>query len=561
MSISRDWPWWRASALVACVAILVGKLALVFRVNINWDEFYFLSNVHSLVRGDLALLLQGSYTHLFVWLASLAGDEMLQLHAARIVCWFLFVVAAGLLYRLAALLVSPRHAVLAVLAYLAASPVLVHGASFRADSLLLPLTLAGLLALALPGAGTRQRVAAGIAFGVAAAISVKAALLAPTVVLLAVATVARRHAATAFAWRELLRELATVALVAATTAAVLLALHAWTLPAVPAASASTHATAALRTTLLEVPWLPRAAYFDATLDADPVTWWLCLAGSVVALWSRRWAVVACVLSLAPILFYRNAFPYYYVVMLAPACIAVAAATDWIERRLALRGNGRLAHFACGVLLLALSLQAVNTLQYLRHDDQAAQRAVIAAVHRIFPEPVPYIDHSGMVASFPKVGPFLSTWGVAAYRSTGVPFVAEAFQREPPPLLLANRPVIDPASPVLRQLLPEDRERILQSYVRYWGPVWVAGVELPLARRGAVSTRVPFAGRYRVEAAAAVLVDATVVPPGGTVELGAAPVSLAWASVPFADGKVRLVWADAEPPPRESPPVGALYRGL
>ena len=55
--------------------------------------------------------------------------------------------------------------------------------------------------------------------------------------------------------------------------------------------------------------------------------------------------------------------------------------------------------------------AYDSLMRLRFDGQFDQRAVVAAVHRIFPEPVPYLDHGGVMASFPKVNFFMSSWGV------------------------------------------------------------------------------------------------------------------------------------------------------
>ena len=40
--------------LGACALILLTKLWLVLRINVNWDEFYYLSNVYAYLRGDVA---------------------------------------------------------------------------------------------------------------------------------------------------------------------------------------------------------------------------------------------------------------------------------------------------------------------------------------------------------------------------------------------------------------------------------------------------------------------------------------------------------------------------
>src|SRR4051812_18833083 len=72
--------WW--IPLAASAALVVLKLLLISRININWDEFLFLSHVHSLVRGDLGSVFQTAYTHLFTWLPAL-GDEMTEIIVAR----------------------------------------------------------------------------------------------------------------------------------------------------------------------------------------------------------------------------------------------------------------------------------------------------------------------------------------------------------------------------------------------------------------------------------------------------------------------------------------------
>ena len=55
----------------------------------------------TLARGELTLLLQGSYTHLFSWLLLLPGDEMQQIVVARCVMVALLALTAWLVWRLA----------------------------------------------------------------------------------------------------------------------------------------------------------------------------------------------------------------------------------------------------------------------------------------------------------------------------------------------------------------------------------------------------------------------------------------------------------------------------
>ena len=41
--------------MAACVALLAWKARAIWTLNVNWDEFYFLTHVHALLRGDLQI--------------------------------------------------------------------------------------------------------------------------------------------------------------------------------------------------------------------------------------------------------------------------------------------------------------------------------------------------------------------------------------------------------------------------------------------------------------------------------------------------------------------------
>jgi hypothetical protein len=131
--------------------------------------------------------------------------------------------------------------------------------------------------------------------------------------------------------------------------------------------------------------------------------------------TRTVFVAAMLLAISPVLFYRNAYPYFYVEMLAPAVVLVALVVDEI-RALARRGAGASPRewvpVACGLLLL---VQGGSRLPLMSSDEQSGQRRLLDVVHQIFPRPVAYLDHVGMVAGFHKVNFFMSTWGSEEYQ--------------------------------------------------------------------------------------------------------------------------------------------------
>ncbi len=553
----------RSACVAAVAAILLAKLFLVWRINVNWDEFYFLSLVHSLARGELDLLLQGAYTHLFVWATRLNADEIGQIIWLRLTMWPLLALSCFLLYRLARRFASPAGAWFAVMAFVASWPVLKHGISFRADSMLLPLTLAIFLLASSDNHQARWRdIGIGVLLGLALVLTVKAALPLPALMAVVLLEAQRERRGPDRLWPSLLRRLAVIACAGGLTMALILAVHANFVTS-QAERPELLLTSAMNSALLDVPWVPRWNYFRQMLDMDLTTWFLLATGLVVAIVRRRFVAAAFVLSLLPVLFYRNAFPYYYVVMLAPACVVIGVVIDGMRTVTARTGPVTAGIAAVSIFYLLLAHQAWDHIMTLRFDEQAAQRSVISAVHRIFPTAVPYIDHSGMISSFPKVNFFMSTWGVESYLARGEDFMPGLLAAYRPPLLLANHRVLIPGTLLFRQLRETDQELIRDSYVEYWGPVRVAGTELVIPSGGIVPARLPFAGTYRIESNAAILIDGQRHDPGDRIEWRADSKDLSIQAVApnTAAIRVRMIWDAARVPPSDPPPTQQLYSSL
>ena len=167
--------------VLASIALIAYKFLLTTRLNVNWDEFLYLSNVHALARGELKLIFQGSYAHLFQWLADRPGDEMDQIAAARAVMVSMLAVAALLLWRLGRHWLNGLPLASSLFVYLSLIPVQMHGGSFRADSILVPLLLAALVLLVTGDRSMRRDIAAGILLGASFAVTIKVVLFAPMV--------------------------------------------------------------------------------------------------------------------------------------------------------------------------------------------------------------------------------------------------------------------------------------------------------------------------------------------------------------------------------------------
>lgn len=548
------------TAVAACLGLLAYKFVLTRRLNVNWDEFYYLNFVHAAARGELKLLLNGAYTHIFAWLPLLEADEMGQIVAARVVMVALLCLTAWLVWRLARHWTNGFPALIAPFVFLASMPVMVHGGSFRSDSLLAPLTMAALVLLARPGGRGRSDIFAGLLLGAAVAVTIKAVLFAPMVAALLVSRTAARSTAKVVDWGDARRSVMMVAVAAGLCATSLIFLHWLTVSSVPTESVTSFGSRAAVKTLVDVPWFPRLDYLRRYVHWQPLPWLLILLGTLAAIARRRFDLASLSLALLPIAVYRNAFPYYYVVMLGPASVLAASFVQQMRDIVARWSRGALASAFVGVIWLGLLYQGLAYIGRLRFDDQGHQRMLVAAVHQVFPKPVNYIDRCGMISSFRKVNFFMSTWGMDSYRDRNEPFMPAAIRDSRPAFVLVNSSALNPNRPSNSGLLPADYESIELFYPKYWGPLRVAGGSAKLTGAISVRIRVPFPAEYRIAATGPILVDGRPTKHGDVVNVPAEGVIVSAASS-ADETRVRLFLAVAQPPPNEQLPGVSLFVNL
>jgi hypothetical protein len=553
---------WRLVA--ACVALGLGlQLRLLFTLNVNWDEFYYLGGIHDFLRGELARPLQSFHVRLLGWIARLPGDEIFQILIGRLAAFAAEVGALAGVYVLTRRFTRPLDAALAVLLLLSTGYVLQHGFSFRTDPFVVCLGV-GSIVLALPSTRAPRAAVAtsGALFAVAVLFSLKAVLL--SVPLLAAL------------WNdESPRRLARVALFGATAAAAFGALylgHAAGLASAGVASSAPDVLAASARMQLLPRTLPGWQFLPISLRQSPLTW-LCLLGGVLSLLptlrrradrGRSLMLLALAFPLTTFLYYRNTFPYFYLFALAPSIVLAGAFSERLSRRAAALWSPAAIAVPLTLAALAASSLVVHASR-LSGDGIAPQRELVGVVHQLFPEPVPYIDRCSMIASFPQAGFFMTGWGIEAYYERGVPVLRDAVSQRSPPLLIANSPGLaihlpeDRARRMPYALLPEDRRALRENYVHHWGLLWVAGKEVVLApEQQSAEFDIVIAGRYTLEADGAVAVDGVVRVPGEAFELArgthrGAPVSGIRA--------FRLRWGDRLPRPTAPPSTEPLFRGF
>ena len=542
-----------AAAIFLCIAL---QAHLVFVQEVNWDEFLFLSFIHDHQRGTLGNALQTFHVLLFAWLPYIAAGEIAQIEAARLVVLAMEAATVALIVATGRAFLSKAGALTAALAYLSSGYVLLHGASFRADPIAAFLLMLCLWLLARSRLGWSQLLAIAACGALAMLVTVKSIFYLP-----AFAGVAYWRIAQAETSKALLLRLAAAAAASAVIFGLLYLGLLSTLPQSNVERSVSAMSSAYRKTFLWSDLFPRIDTLVHGAVAAPVQSFLLVAGialAVVGLFStggerpKRLALLMLAAPLASFILYRNAFPYFLAFILPPAAVLAGLASERFLR-------SRLLFSALPLLMLASA-----AVVYARSLDRprTAQEETVALVHRLFPDPVPYIDRCSMIGSFPKHGFFMSSWGLENYRARGVPVFASILQETAPHFVLANSPALasslrGSATGVATQGLFERDAALLRSnYVHHWGALWVAGKRLdvePRARR--FELLIP--GIYTLEASSRVGIDGRTYAPGAVLRLNRGRHEVA-AQRP---GTVVLRWGDRLPRPSKPPSQTPIFWGF
>lgn len=547
-------------SLLGCIAVV--QLWLVFRLNINWDEYWYLSQIYEFNRGALRTPFQTIHVHLFSWLPAIPISEADQVVIGRCVMILCEFVTLALIFDISRKLFSPADALIALIVYLGAGFVLAHGMSFRTDPLAAMLMMTSLWLMTVAKQSWPAALLAGVAAAAALLVTVKSVLFLPA---FGAALLCRMNGGRL---RSILIFFAISAVATVTVYALGWSLHSYSLAPTTAQSASSavslnqdaltqSAGHSFEKTVASSGFFPGLRFFTRWFAFGPGagliiggSLFLAAVHAVRAKGLARFVPLLFALPFASILFYRNAYPYFYPFILAPVALSAAFFSQQFpkpsQRRLLV------------ILLVAgFVFQAVYYLQ----KDQSAQRTVAEQVHAIFPEPVRYIDRNGMIPSFPKVGPFMTTWGLEGIMARGQPVLANAIAQQRPPLVIANSPyleaALDRAFPASRIPMPaNDIEALRNNYVRFWGPVWLAGKELQtLESTARFSIVIP--GTYTLQCSGSATLDGTPRKCGAPVNLSVGEHTIAAPS----GSQVKLLWGNRLQKPTAPPPTKPIYHGF
>jgi hypothetical protein len=507
------------SAIIALCFVL--RLHLIFVYEINWDEFLNLSMVHDFLRGDLKEPLQTIFIHAFRWLPNMSGNEVDQVIAGRVIVYLMGTGTALFIYLVSRRFMGIGAALFAVLSYISYTFVIRQGMSFRTDPMSTFLLMGAIWALVCHSGRMAFAILAGAFIGLAGLVTIKSIFYVPVIGTILLAQIYFSEN------RARIFMFAAVATVTAIVSFVLLyLLHYNTLGSPSSVLAFLDRTTSK--TLGERDFKIAKQTFATGLIYNPVFWIAVAIGLLASIKkiggeigaNRRDAIITASLAL-PLLslfIYTESYVYFYTFLLAPVAvlcgIGFARLSDDIGRKV-----GFIAVIFLGIGFASQYVQALK-----RTNDY--QREIVDVVHKAFPEPVPYIDRTSMISSYPKKGIFMSSWGMGDYYLKDERIMRGILENDRPPFLIANRRMLE-----LDRLGPdeygakhfgffkEDRDVLQNNYVRHWGPIFVAGKHFKMGNgEQSAEFEILVAGSYQLLSADAAIVDGKTIEPGDTVNL-------------------------------------------
>ena len=528
----------RSAAIVvgAIIAVVLMQAVMVFTRAVNWDEFWFYVLIDQYRHGQLLQPLQTFHVRLFGWLAELPGNNLDHILMARLLMLGCEVATIASIAVIARRFVEWPAALLAALAYVSAGFVMQHGFSFRTDPVATACLMGALAVLVRSRLDAKWIAAFAVLVGLAAIVTIKVVLYAPVF-----AGLAWLRWSEAGLGRAMLIRLA---LAGAASVAAFALFYLWHASGLPAAG-NAGGTAVPKSAAGWVFFLGVPPYFDMigkAIATAPILA-IAIACAPVAIWkssldrAEKIALTGCWLPALSPAFYINTAAYFYVFMLAPVAVACAVPLAMVGRRY-------------GHALAAALLMAMAVMIFVKEDRTIIewQRLLIEEAQGVFPTRVAYFDLDGMIPVHDKANWLMTPSTVANYQAAGEPSFLAAMNERPVPLLLNNWDGFDAILTGADKeeygglLLPEDEAALKNNYVHLWGPLWVAGRDVPAAgKAGGGDWLIP--GAYRI-GSGPVVIDGRRHEPGDIVRIARGPHdvrSLGTAS--------RIIWADAKRPSR------------
>ncbi len=546
---------------------LASRLSVAFQYEINWDEFNFLAIVHQYINNKLASNLQTFHIYFFTWVSWVSDNEVNQIVSARSVMVLLQLATGFFIFAITRKFTSVNAALFAVISYFSVSYIIRTGGSFRYDPIATFCLMGSLYLILARTSSLKNSIAAGILIAVSQLVTMKSALYFPTIGIVVVSMWVN----SSFSKQNLLR-LFALCLSFVITFFLLYAVHKSNINMPESASATTTMSNTMNKAINHNNLFPRWSTLALSFIIDIAYWitlfsglWISLAAYRKSIRFSRIEVIiiaSMILPFISVFFYRNAFPYYYAFMLAPASILCGVTWDALPWRKNAKKSNRIA-----IMVLFLMSTSIIYHGFVApfNKNLDRQHKLLEVVHRTFPDPTPYFDRCSMVSSYPQVGFLMSTWVLENYKNRGVPQLMESIEKNKPPFFIANIGPLDfkEKTPILPNakytILDDDKKAIVENYIHHWGEIYVAGRQIKLTNSNPESRfPISISGEYTLEGPSAVFIDGVKVAPGDSLFLSDDSHIM---NMDQSTGDFTLRWGKQLYRPQSPPNETAIFNGF
>lgn len=555
-----------AVLLSLIILAIVIKIVLVVNIPINQDEFHYLSYVSKYNNNILHLKFQTFHVHFLSWITSTSINEVYQIVVARYIMMFFFIGSCLLTYLLGRQFFNKVGALFGVIAYTSFSFIVFNGSSFRPDSISSFLFLIAILLVIQKHKSSVTAIIAGAIIAFSFMISIKSLLYLLTIGIIFLFPI--------FAQRKIKPVITPMIcfFISFIVFYLLLdGLHTSALSSQGFESATRNIgnsfskTMSLNTTSLSLNIL------KLSFVQNPMTWILFLLGvlmlftDIVNGKNREKAVLfSFLIPLTALIFYRNSYPYFYVFILSPAIlfcgyVAHKATQDSKHKRVTLPYT-----LICTVSIV---MSLTTPYYYIKFfpNKSIIQTELLDTVHRIFPEPVPYIDGCSMVSTFPSAMFFMSSLGMNRYLKANTPVMKHRIKHSAPIFLLVNVPHLNLNLPREhaqsargQMLLKEDWEILKSNYIHHWGAIYVLGKKVHFDSDQSTQIFEPLVpGSYTIEGDSEIEINGIHYRPGDSIELDSQKYFVSAKTKPSA---ITIRWGDNLYKPTVEPTPGPIFLG-
>lgn len=527
--------------------LLLLQLYLLWFKSFNWDEFLHYSQVFAARNGTLDAPFQVLHARILYWVPDLGISITDQMRAARLVMFAFTLVTLAAIYGLASRFTSRENALLAAIAYLGAGYVFTQSFSIRADPMAAATLMSALYLMSKPQASFARFAAAGALVGLAGMITMKAIFYAPCFAGLAW-----------LAWSESedkRKTLTCFAIAGFSTALSFTAIYLWhksnLAPLSERFADTSQFIAGGRRWILpeSFPALKHLAnqaacalVFVVAMAIAPIAWKTSKLTK-----GQKVALVGLAGPLLTLFFYRNTYPYFFVYLLAPVAVAIAASWGVIARR-----------YGFPAVLSIICVAPVAMTATTSRDVLVRQEAVTDYLRSEYPAGTGYLARSSLLPEYPRVLPHLATGpGMAGYNMRNRPVIAEAFSRGELPFILATTGFITLALSGEENsfgFLPEDVAVMHEHYAHQWGPIFREGALFKTGEAEQDIT-IPREGLYTLDGHS-VVIEGRSIAHGQTISLEAGTHRISCES--DCDQRTILWRGEKLPAPPPVVPDGPLY---